>query len=317
MILHSDDDADVDGEKHSHQYTIEEFTEEIDEAGFVGQCNFFYLPIRVVALMNLLLSVAPHSSSLATWQYPKRWYQGQDRLSDKSQWQLPSNRVSDRKAPTGTDRASHQAREPTEDDEDRLAMRQGDMPPSVPERVANPRIREDRAVQDFQCNSDTRAWFHYCRSVFPKSVRKASPDVDLYNVSTYQCSILFNNLGSFNRKSEFRKVENMYKPVSPNEKFNVTNDPQLSLLREFWGEQLRACDDYGFVGCQSSRSNDMSVHARIDTSGNIAFYGNQMMTEIEMQQSLMSSLAKRQREQPQNRASDRLSSSLTLWSLLR
>ena len=29
-------------------------------------------------------------------------------------------------------------------------MRQGDMPPPVPERVANPRIREDRAVQDFQ-----------------------------------------------------------------------------------------------------------------------------------------------------------------------
>ena len=39
----------------------------------------------------------------------KRWYQGQDRLSDKSQWQLPSNRVSDKKAPIGTDRASHHA----------------------------------------------------------------------------------------------------------------------------------------------------------------------------------------------------------------
>ena len=30
-----------------------------------------------------------------------------------------------------------------------------------------------------------RARFDYCRSVFPKSVRKAGPDVDLYNVSTY------------------------------------------------------------------------------------------------------------------------------------
>ena len=34
----------------------------------------------------------------------KQWYQGQDRLSDESQWQLPSNRASDKKAPTGTDR---------------------------------------------------------------------------------------------------------------------------------------------------------------------------------------------------------------------
>ena len=32
-----------------------------------------------------------------------QWYQGQDRLNEKSQWQLPSNRVSDKKAPTGTD----------------------------------------------------------------------------------------------------------------------------------------------------------------------------------------------------------------------
>ena len=122
-------------------------------------------------------------------------------------------------------------------------MRQGDMPPPVPERVAIPRLREDRAGQDFRQNSEkmhratcedayTRAWFDYCRSVFPQSVRKAGPNVDFYNVSTYQCSILFNNMGSFIRKSEFRKAENMYKPVSQNEKFNVTNDHQLSRLRD-------------------------------------------------------------------------------------
>ena len=28
--------------------TIEEFTKEIDEAGFVGQQNFFYLPARML-----------------------------------------------------------------------------------------------------------------------------------------------------------------------------------------------------------------------------------------------------------------------------
>ena len=59
-------------------------------------------------------------------------YQGQDRLSDKSQWQLPRIRVSDKKAPTGTDRASHLAREPIEGDKEWLAMRQGDIPLPVP-----------------------------------------------------------------------------------------------------------------------------------------------------------------------------------------
>ena len=146
--------------------------------------------------------------------------------------------MSDQKAPTGTERASYQIREP-------IATRRGDMPSPVPERVANPKIREDRTAQDFRHNSEkmhratsrdayTKAWFDYCRSSFPQSVRKSGPDVDLYNVSTYQCSILFNNMGSFNRKSEFRKSENVDKPISSNEKFGVTNDPHWSLRAEFW-----------------------------------------------------------------------------------
>ena len=36
------------------------------------------------------------------------------------------NRVSDQKAPIGTCRASHQAREPIDDDDERLAIRKGD-----------------------------------------------------------------------------------------------------------------------------------------------------------------------------------------------
>ena len=74
----------------------------------------------------------------------------------------------------------------------------------------------------------------YCRIVFPQSVRKAGPDVNLHNVSTYQCSILFNNMGPFNRKSEFQTPENIDKSISSNEKFNVTSNPQLSGLTEFW-----------------------------------------------------------------------------------
>ena len=73
----------------------------------------------------------------------------------------------------------------------------------------------------------SQAWFDGRRNVFPQSVRKAGPDVNLKNVPTNQCSILFINMGSFNRKSEFRKPENLNKPIAKGEKYNITD---LSLL---------------------------------------------------------------------------------------
>ena len=124
---------------------------------------------------------------------------------------------------------------------ERLAMKRGDMPPPVPKRVANPRIRDDQAVHEFCSNSDkmhratsddafTQAWFDYSQSVFPQSVRKTSTNVEVFYVPTYQCSILFNNMGSFNWKSEFQRPENLNK-LTRGQKFSVAD---LSLLREFW-----------------------------------------------------------------------------------
>ena len=77
-----------------------------------------------------------------------------------------------------------------------------------------------------------QAWFDYSRSSFPQSVRKTGSNVELFNVPTYQCCILFNNMGSFSRKSEFRRPENLNKPITNGEKFNVAD---LTFLREFWG----------------------------------------------------------------------------------
>ena len=170
-------------------------------------------------------------------------------------------------------------------------MNRGDMPPPAPKRVVNPRIRDDQAVHEFYSNSDkmhratsddasTQAWFDYSQSVFPQSVRKTGINVELNNVPTYQCSILFNNMGSFNQKSEFQRPENLNKPISKGEKLNVAD---LSLLREFWGnnyanviliaeadslptDDKELLEDYGWVECHSRRSNDLSVHARIDAT---------------------------------------------------
>ena len=62
---------------------------------------------------------------------------------------------------------------------------------------------------------------------------------------TCQCSILFNNMGSINRKSEFRKPENLNKPIVKCERFNVA---ELSLLKEFLVKQLCSCHHVG-RGC--------------------------------------------------------------------
>ena len=45
-------------------------------------------------------------------------------------------------------------------------------------------------------------------------------------------------MGSFNRKSELRKGEKIVKPITSNEKCNVTNGTQLSLFTEFWGNNF-------------------------------------------------------------------------------
>ena len=103
------------------------------------------------------------------------WYQKSTREDDDSHFSS-SSRVSD--VFTGTNRTSYQGREPIEGDEERLAMKRGDMPSPLPKRVANPIVREDQVLQEFYSNSDkmhratsddafTQAWFDYCRNVFP------------------------------------------------------------------------------------------------------------------------------------------------------
>ena len=194
------------------------------------------------------LTEAPENASIdpSTMRVSK-WYQEPTREDDDSHFSS-SSCVSD--VFTGTSRTSYMEREPVEKDEERLAMKRGDMPPPLPQQVANPRIRDDQALHEFYSNSDkmhrattddafTQAWFDYSQSVFPQSVRKTSTNVELFNVPTYQCSILYNNMGSFNRKSKFRRPENLNKPITKFEKFNVAD---LSLLRKFWRKQLRACD---------------------------------------------------------------------------
>ena len=148
---------------------------------------------------------------------------------------------------TGAERNSFQVREPIENDEDRLAMKRGDTPPPLPQRVANPRIRKDHPLQESHSKSDkmhraasndhfSQAWFDYGRSVFPQSVRKTGTIVGFFNVPTYQCSILFNNVGYFKRKSDFRRPENLNKPIAKGEKSNITD---LSFLPRILGEVIK------------------------------------------------------------------------------
>ena len=74
------------GKNFPNRNTIEVFTEEIGEAGFVKQYNFFHLLMRMLclclALMNLLLCVALPSSSFVTVAVSiPHWVVKSDRLS--------------------------------------------------------------------------------------------------------------------------------------------------------------------------------------------------------------------------------------------
>ena len=168
----------------------------------------------------------------------KTRYQEPTREGDDSQ--LPSSsRASD--ALSGTGRTSYQVREPIQDDEERLAMKQGDMLPPVPERVASPRIRDDRAVQEFQSNSDkmhratsddafTQAWFNYCRNVLSQSVRKTGTNGDICSVNASVQHPL-QQRGFLQPEERIPEGREHEQASYQSEKFNVT---ELSLLREFW-----------------------------------------------------------------------------------
>ena len=117
------------------------------------------------------------------------------------------------------------------------------MPPPTRGRVAYLRMRKDRAVQNFRQSLEkmpsatledayTKAWFDYCRSVCPQTVRKTDPEVYFYDVSTYPCSTLFNNMGSSTEGKNFGKRRILINRFFSNEKFNVTNDLELSLFTE-------------------------------------------------------------------------------------
>ena len=79
-----------------------------------------------------------------------KWYQETVRENDDSHLSSSSS-VGD--VFTGTNRTSYQEREPIEHDE-RLAMKRGDVPPQLRQRVANARIRDDQALHEFYSNSD-------------------------------------------------------------------------------------------------------------------------------------------------------------------
>ena len=120
----------------------------------------------------------------------------------------------------------------------------------LPGRVSNPRIRDDQELNEFCSNSDkmhraTSDDVHTKSMVWVQSIiyipticGKIGKDIELLNGSIYPCSILFSNLCSFNRKSEFRKPGNLNKPFTKGE---TTNVAELSLLKESLEKQPCSC----------------------------------------------------------------------------
>ena len=74
------------------------------------------------------------------------WYR-EPTLEGNNTHLLSKSRVSE--VVTVTKRPSCQIRRPVEKDEERLAMKKGDIPPTLPKRRDNPRMREDQALLEF------------------------------------------------------------------------------------------------------------------------------------------------------------------------
>ena len=145
----------------------------------------------------------------------------------------------------------------------------------------------------------TQAWFDSGRSSFPQSVRKTGANVELFNVPTYQCSILFTNMGSFNRKSEFRRPENLDMPVTRNEKIQCrrfvtsqrilgNNDAHVILTAEADSLSTDAeelLEDYGDATQEVMTCQFMQ---EMIPQGQFAFREKRMKktTKIQMQRSL-------------------------------
>ena len=142
-----------------------------------------------------------------------KWYQEATLKGDVSHFSSFS-RTSNAFAETGWT----SVQEPIED-EVRLVMKRGEIPLPLLKRLANPRIRDGKALHDFfKLRQDLMMLTHkhgmITLDLFPKSARKKGKDVELLKVPTFQCSGLFNNMGSFNRRREFRKSENLKKPIT-------------------------------------------------------------------------------------------------------
>ena len=72
-------------------------------------------------------------------------------------------------------------------------------------------------------------------------------------------------MGSFNRKSGFWKPENLNKPITKGDVILTAEADSLST------DTKELLEDNCLVGCHLSRSNYMSVHARIDSTGYVRF----------------------------------------------
>ena len=213
------------------------------------------------------LAIAPENAGIdPSTMRLRKWYQESTRENDdplkSSEW-------------PGADRMSYQELEPIRNDEDRLAMKRGDMRPPMPQRIANPRNREDQALQELHSKSDKMhratsdeyfdTWFDMEDLSSHKLWRKRE---QLLNFSTWMTY----HLGSFNRKSEFWKPENLNKPIAKSVKYNITD---LTFLREFWWtkhahvimtaeadspttDAKQLLEDCGLVGCHSKK-RELSV----------------------------------------------------------
>ena len=183
---------------------------------------------------------------------------------------------------------SQQVREPTENEKETLAMKRGDMPPPVPKQVANPRIQEDQASQEFHSNSDkmhratlkTNSHKHgvimadlSSRNLWEKQVHTLNFTTCQRPSAAFSSSIWVPSTGRVKSENHrtwtclLPKVKSSMSPICHFSK----NSGETTTRMCFWQRRLTAYRQtqnsclrtMALVWCHSSSSNDLSFHARI------------------------------------------------------
>ena len=196
---------------------------------------------------------------------------------------------------SGAKRSQYQIPRPVAKDEERLTRKKGDMPPPLPRKIDNPRLREDPALMEFYSNTDKihtpplgmlmHMHGSITVSIFSRSEWRKHVET-MHSFTCQRISAVFSStiwahligrVNSDNHRIWAILLPKMKGTMSPICRFFVSfgetiNYAHVILTAEADSlptDARQLLKDYGLVECHSNKGNYLSAHARIDSTGHV------------------------------------------------